>query len=107
MIDAICGGCGAKYSVHEANAGRTGKCVKCGGAVTVSLPSIAVPSPTARVSRDNADDAEFSAGVQVTTTDSIHGWTITKYRGLVTTHVVAGTGFFSDFAAGFTDVFGG
>lgn len=30
-----------------------------------------------------------------------------KHLGLVTAHVVAGTGLFNDFAAGFTDVFGG
>lgn len=30
-----------------------------------------------------------------------------EYKGVVTTNVVAGTGFFSDFAAGLTDFFGG
>jgi uncharacterized protein YbjQ (UPF0145 family) len=43
----------------------------------------------------------------ITTTSQIVGWEIQSYLGVVSSHVVAGTGFFSDFAAGFTDIFGG
>ena len=43
----------------------------------------------------------------VVSTSTIEGWEITSYRGMVSSHVVAGTGFFSDFAAGLTDFFGG
>ena len=48
-----------------------------------------------------------SKNILVTTTSSLDGWRITNYIGVVTSHVVAGTGFFSDFAAGLTDFFGG
>lgn len=44
---------------------------------------------------------------QIVTTPAIDGWRIRRYLGLVTAQVVAGTGFFSDFAAGVTDIFGG
>ena len=47
------------------------------------------------------------ANASITTTSSIEGHIIRKYCGVVTAHVVAGTGFFSDFAAGLTDIFGG
>ncbi|MEQ1891755.1 MAG: YbjQ family protein [Planctomycetota bacterium] len=40
-------------------------------------------------------------------TGTIEGWEITSYRGMISSHVVAGTGFVSDFAAGLTDFFGG
>ncbi len=53
------------------------------------------------------EEIDATPPCQITTTDLIHGWTVTGYKGLVTAHVVAGTGFFSDFAAGWTDVFGG
>jgi uncharacterized protein YbjQ (UPF0145 family) len=43
----------------------------------------------------------------VTTTPNLEGMEIHEYLGPVFSHVVAGTGFFSDFAASFTDVFGG
>jgi uncharacterized protein YbjQ (UPF0145 family) len=45
--------------------------------------------------------------VFVTTTPSLDGWEIETYLGPVFSHIVAGTGFFSDFAASFSDVFGG
>ena len=45
--------------------------------------------------------------ILVTTTASLDGWTIKRYLGVVSGHVVAGTGFFSDLFASFTDVFGG
>ncbi len=107
MIEATCLGCGAQYTVDDSHAGKTGKCRRCGGVVAISAHTPPVPSPPAASWREHTDDGEFVSDVQVATTDSIQGWTITKYRGLVTTHVVAGTGFFSDFAAGFTDLFGG
>jgi uncharacterized protein YbjQ (UPF0145 family) len=43
----------------------------------------------------------------VTTASTIEGWTIEAHLGVVASHVVAGTGIFSDFAAGFSDIFGG
>jgi uncharacterized protein YbjQ (UPF0145 family) len=43
----------------------------------------------------------------VTTTSSIEGMTIKQYIKPISAHVVAGTNFFSDFFASFSDVFGG
>lgn len=45
--------------------------------------------------------------VLVTTTPNLEGWEIEIYLGPISSHIVAGTGFFSDFAASFSDVFGG
>lgn len=45
--------------------------------------------------------------VFISTTNNIEGAKVLEYKGVVTTNVVAGTGFFSDFAAGLTDFFGG
>lgn len=45
--------------------------------------------------------------VFISTTNSIEGSRVLEYKGVVTTNVVAGTGLFSDFAAGLTDFFGG
>lgn len=45
--------------------------------------------------------------VLTTTTASIPGYDVVGYAGVVTAHVVAGTGVFSDIAGSFTDVFGG
>lgn len=45
--------------------------------------------------------------VHVATTSTIEGWVVREYLGLVSAHVVAGTGLFSDFKAGFSDLFGG
>src|SRR5689334_13190699 len=42
----------------------------------------------------------------ITTASTIDGWHIDSYHGIVASHVVAGTGLFSDFAAGFADIFG-
>jgi uncharacterized protein YbjQ (UPF0145 family) len=47
------------------------------------------------------------ANAQVTTTSSIDGWLVESYLGVVASHVVAGTGFGSDFLASFSDFFGG
>jgi uncharacterized protein YbjQ (UPF0145 family)/predicted house-cleaning noncanonical NTP pyrophosphatase (MazG superfamily) len=43
----------------------------------------------------------------LSTTSTLEGYKIKKYYGTVTSHVVAGTGLFSDFAAGMSDIFGG
>ena len=43
----------------------------------------------------------------ITTTNSIEGAKVEKYLGVVTTNLVIGTHFFSDFIASFTDFFGG
>lgn len=45
--------------------------------------------------------------VLVTTASAIPGWEITGHVGVISSHVVAGTNIFSDFAASFTDIFGG
>ncbi|MFH0989647.1 MAG: YbjQ family protein [bacterium] len=45
--------------------------------------------------------------ILVTTTQTLEGWVIESYLGPVVSHIVAGTGFFSDFAAGLSDIFGG
>jgi uncharacterized protein YbjQ (UPF0145 family) len=44
---------------------------------------------------------------RVTTLGPPDGWTVQEHLGVVTAHVVAGTGFLSDFVAGLTDFFGG
>lgn len=43
----------------------------------------------------------------ITTTDTVEGRRTLEYLGPIAVHVVAGTGFFSDFAAGLTDLLGG
>jgi len=43
----------------------------------------------------------------VTTTQTLDGWEIETYIGPVFSHIVAGTGLFSDFAASLSDIFGG
>lgn len=43
----------------------------------------------------------------ITTTNSIDGAKVERYLGVVTTNLVIGTNFFSDFKASFTDFFGG
>ena len=43
----------------------------------------------------------------VTTTPTIEGFQIQEYFGTISSHVVAGTGFFHDFLASFSDFFGG
>ena len=43
----------------------------------------------------------------ITTTNTIENATIEKYLGVVTTNLVIGAGFFSDFTAQLTDFFGG
>lgn len=109
MIEAICSGCNSTFSVDDLHAGKSGKCRKCGA--SVKIPAHMNSQPRTLGNDTAASDTEeyFDAShpCQITTTDSIHGWTIRGYKGLVTAHVVAGTGFFSDFAAGWTDVFGG
>jgi uncharacterized protein YbjQ (UPF0145 family) len=43
----------------------------------------------------------------MTTTSTLEGWNIDSYIGIVSSHVVAGTGFLSDTLAGLSDIFGG
>ena len=43
----------------------------------------------------------------ITTTPTIEGHPIKAYLGTINVNVVIGSNFFSDFAASFTDVFGG
>lgn len=43
----------------------------------------------------------------ITTTNGIENAKVLNYCGIVSSHIVAGTGFFSDFAAGLSDFFGG
>ena len=45
--------------------------------------------------------------VIITTTPTLEGMPIKEYRGIINTNIVIGTNLFSDFAASFTDVFGG
>lgn len=45
--------------------------------------------------------------VIITTTNSIEGATVDKYLGVVTSNLVIGTNFISDFTASFSDFFGG
>ncbi|HBH53453.1 MAG TPA: hypothetical protein DDY91_16330 [Planctomycetaceae bacterium] len=104
MIEGSCGNCGVKYSVDNAHAGKKGQCRKCGARITI-------PEPEGIITQTDLPEVEEEAPVtpacQIATTDSIQGWTIVSYKGLVTAHIVAGTGFFSDFTARITDVFGG
>ena len=48
-----------------------------------------------------------SSKIIVTGTNDLSGWKILSYLGIVSSHVVTGTGLFSDISAGFTDLFGG
>lgn len=48
-----------------------------------------------------------NTNILVTTTSSFENANIEKYYDLVSTNVVVGTNFFSDFSASFTDLFGG
>ncbi|MEI6506467.1 MAG: heavy metal-binding domain-containing protein, partial [Planctomycetota bacterium] len=112
MIKAACGDCGTRYSVDDSYAGATAKCRKCGGEIIVSaVASVPSVSPSLEkadeATRDVAGEDGGLSGTRIATTDVLHGWTILEYHGLVTSHVVAGTGFFADFAAGMTDFFGG
>lgn len=43
----------------------------------------------------------------VTTTNSLEGYKIEKYLGLYSDRIVVGSGMYSEFFAGFTDIFGG
>ena len=43
----------------------------------------------------------------VSTTNSLEGYEIKKYYGICTERIVVGAGIFSEFFAGFTDIFGG
>jgi uncharacterized protein YbjQ (UPF0145 family) len=45
--------------------------------------------------------------IVTSTTGELEGWTVNRYLGVISAHVVAGTGLFSDVAASFSDVFGG
>lgn len=45
--------------------------------------------------------------ILITTTSTLSGVEVESYLGVVTSHVVAGTGMFSDIAASFSDMFGG
>lgn len=49
----------------------------------------------------------MNGNIITTTTNSIDGATIEKYIDLISTNVVVGTNFFSDFGASITDIFGG
>src|SRR5262249_13719768 len=44
---------------------------------------------------------------RVTTTGSLDGWRISQYLGVVSTSIVAGTGLWTEWLAGWTDIFGG
>ena len=43
----------------------------------------------------------------ITTTDTVHGYEVTEYLGIVTAEVVYGTNILRDFLAGIRDVIGG
>jgi uncharacterized protein YbjQ (UPF0145 family) len=104
LIDADCSICGSSYSVDDAHAGKTGKCRKCGA--PICIPE-AVDDKSELAAPQTDEDILAAPVCQITTTDSIQGWTIASYKGLVTAHVVTGTGFLSDFSAGLSDFFGG
>ena len=104
MIEGSCSKCGVKYSVDDAHAGKKGQCRKCGARISIPEPDEVI---TETQSAEVEDDVPITPVFQIATTDSIHGWTIVAYKGMVTAHIVAGTGFFSDFSAGWTDIFGG
>lgn len=48
-----------------------------------------------------------TGNILITTTQMIEGSTITKYMGIISARVVAGTNIFSDFFAELSDIFGG
>lgn len=48
-----------------------------------------------------------ATNIVTSTTGNLEEWTVNRYLGVISAHVVAGTGLFSDVAASFSDVFGG
>lgn len=45
--------------------------------------------------------------ILISTTNRVENGEVLQYYGVVSSHIVAGTNFFSDFAAGFSDILGG
>ncbi len=43
----------------------------------------------------------------ISTTNNLEGYTIREYKGILFGEVISGIDFFKDFAAGFTNIFGG
>jgi uncharacterized protein YbjQ (UPF0145 family)/DNA-directed RNA polymerase subunit RPC12/RpoP len=111
MIEAKCEQCGATFHIDNLYAGRKGQCQKCGGRVCIPTESTSLKLPQQSITtidtNERRDDEDPLRETQITTTNSIDGWIITEYRGMVTSNVVAGTGVFSDIAASFSDFFGG
>lgn len=63
--------------------------------------------PTSPVEATRSSAFGNDVVVIVTTTNAVEGYRITRYLPPIASNIVAGTGLFSDFVAGFSDVFGG
>jgi len=79
------------------NAGKWDACAKCGSKKNPT------PEDVMRLAAAKKKAADF----QVSTTPTLEGYSIKKYHGIVTSFVVLGTGFLSDFGAGLADFTGG
>jgi len=79
------------------NAGKWEKCAKCGSSQNPTQEDIY------RLTLAKQRVADF----MVTMTPNLEGNKIVKYFGIISSVVVLGTGFFSDFGAGIADLTGG
>lgn len=79
------------------NSGKWDECAKC---KSKKNPS---PEDMYRLAQATQRANEF----MVSTTPTFEGFKITKYFGIISSVVVLGTGFFSDFGAGIADLTGG
>jgi len=91
MAEWVCQVCGWK------NAGKWEECAKC------KSKKNPTPEDIYRLAAAKQRVAEF----MVTTTPNLEGHKISKYFGIISSVVVLGTGFFSDFGAGIADLTGG
>lgn len=62
---------------------------------------------TCRIPRGSPADYHENDRVLITTTSSLESYNIVEYKGPVFGEMVYGANFFRDFAAGFSDMFGG
>jgi hypothetical protein len=81
MIEGSCDNCGVKYSVDDAHAGKTSQCLMC--EAEIRIPESGDVSRASRAA-DIEEELSITHGCQIATTDSIQGWTIVGYKGMVT-----------------------
>lgn len=87
MIKAKCEVC------NNENLEKSNVCNHCGWEIKHELDNLSVKS--------HADN------ILLTTTNKIEGYEITEYIDIITKQIVVGAGMYTEFFAGFTDVYGG